>query len=785
MSYNVRCPQCQKRYAAEAKLVGKRIRCRQCGTVFPVIAQDEAEASARKLKPAAVAAGNGSLAGGTVSDGSVAGGSVAGGSGTAMAPDNLVDDDPVSANRKAPSDEPVFTNTETVSDHFIRGSRPQPFPASRMLERWVPRALPAILAVWAVFESFNDDHSGTIWAPILRVLIVAAIYLFVAVPLALRAAYFGLRLSHYAAPPKPYWRTAVTFCLPAVLGFALWMVGGSGLSFVAGCLVGVAVSYIVFWLLFRQDWANAGISYAISGGTFFATALLGMLLMVGVNFALNQILIAAHKAGAYAHSPLGDGLAWTVPPAKVAPTKRPAVKPDAIAETSNDTDNTPPSPPPADPKAHAESTANVTDPPVVSAPQPPVPSHSAASAQPQDPPVAAANASTHGPEHLFNGEGTAPDTLVGRIKAAQLPWVNGVSAAEEITEDRFLLQVVPSKYVGLVRRRPTGGVEIECCSVNPFVRVGALPLLDEPVDDGSGLSRYVISVDGKNLIRLADFPSRQIEVQSFEQPAELTKIPLTVALAAFTERSPLPDHTFSPQLLAALPNHQVLIRWTRPRADVEILEVWDYQQRVNKHRRMARPSDGTHTIGNFAVSPDGKWFASTAPDAARTCMTMWVYNLTTGKAPIVFPIREIDTQQWRIEPTGIAFSPDSKKLAVLFEHDAQGFLVGWDLDSSKRIKDAECMLPTARALTQMGGSRRSLDWLTDDVWLVHGATLLQASTGAVIGSLTDDVITGQQLADDHTLLLTYRDSGSSHLASISLDPNKLPVVPVEKKRIIP
>src|SRR5579859_527021 len=119
MSFNVRCPQCQKRYAAEAKLLGKRIRCRQCGTVFPVLAGEETDAQTKKqLKPAAVGAGGGSVAGGRLADGSVAGGSLAGGSvtGTSMANDHLADEDPISAIAKAASDEPVFTNTETTTD---------------------------------------------------------------------------------------------------------------------------------------------------------------------------------------------------------------------------------------------------------------------------------------------------------------------------------------------------------------------------------------------------------------------------------------------------------------------------------------------------------------------------------------------------------------------------------------------------------------------------------------------------------------------------------------------
>ena len=36
MTFNIRCPHCQKPYAAQAHWIGKRIRCKQCGKAFAV-----------------------------------------------------------------------------------------------------------------------------------------------------------------------------------------------------------------------------------------------------------------------------------------------------------------------------------------------------------------------------------------------------------------------------------------------------------------------------------------------------------------------------------------------------------------------------------------------------------------------------------------------------------------------------------------------------------------------------------------------------------------------------
>lgn len=394
-------------------------------------------------------------------------------------------------------------------------------------------------------------------------------------------------------------------------------------------------------------------------------------------------------------------------------------------------------------------------------------------------------AGTGSPEKLFTNSDAGPDSLVGRIKAANRPWITAVSGADAIAENRFVMPLVPARYIGVVRHQASGGAEIECCALNPFTRVGTLDLIS-PTEDASGLSRYAISTDGKQLLRLADFPHYQIEVESFERPGEIvSKTPLAVNLGQFNERTMLPDRSFIPQLLGALPNHQLLVRWSRQRGDAEILEVWDYQQQVNKLRRLARACGGGHGSGNYSVSADGKWYATTAPDPTRGYLSMWVYSLAGSKQPAGLPIPEMDAQRFNVDPAGIAFSPDGHKLAVLFEHDAEGFLLVWDVDANRRIRDSICPLPTARAVAQLGGSQRAFDWLADDVLLVHGVTLLQASNGAPIGSLTDDAVLAQQVADDHTFYLAYREGGSTRLATVSFDPNKLPVVPQEKKRIIP
>ena len=59
MAFQIRCTSCQKLYAAEPRMIGKRIRCKQCGSVFmieapveePSLAASMAGADAHQLNP--------------------------------------------------------------------------------------------------------------------------------------------------------------------------------------------------------------------------------------------------------------------------------------------------------------------------------------------------------------------------------------------------------------------------------------------------------------------------------------------------------------------------------------------------------------------------------------------------------------------------------------------------------------------------------------------------------------------------------------------------------------
>jgi hypothetical protein len=47
----VSCPQCQKQIKAPPELQGKKIRCKGCGTTFPVLAESAAEPAPAKARP--------------------------------------------------------------------------------------------------------------------------------------------------------------------------------------------------------------------------------------------------------------------------------------------------------------------------------------------------------------------------------------------------------------------------------------------------------------------------------------------------------------------------------------------------------------------------------------------------------------------------------------------------------------------------------------------------------------------------------------------------------------
>lgn len=173
----------------------------------------------------------------------------------------------------------------------------------------------------------------------------------------------------------------------------------------------------------------------------------------------------------------------------------------------------------------------------------------------------------------------------------------------------------------------------------------------------------------------------------------------------------------------------------------------------------------------IAVSADGNRFAIAEREAERTFIT--VRSLTDATSPpMLFPASE-PQQRGRQDCTGIAFSPDGTKIAALMEQKTDGLIHSWLIAGERPLADGACKVPSAdEMLGQLKG--RAFDWVTDGKWLVHGRSMVDAGTGTVFGTLTDQVVTAQQMADDHTAYLNYLGGdGHPHIAVIKFNPSAL------------
>lgn len=730
MSFEVHCPTCQKAYTADAKLVGKRIRCRQCAQVFLVESPDGASSSSTLGR-------EGSRAGRGVATARVA----------------------ASVNR------PLVERTTlraTVPNPVGSGpAEAQVFPARALLEGWIPLVLCVISVGWIVAEVFSDNHSGAGWTPIVRLLGFAAAYFMLAVPLTFVATKKTLKRIGRGMPPSLGYRVIATFIFPATLAYVFSTFGGL-IGFVLGSLIGLAVAAVVLWLLLRLEPQETANAFAVVGGTYFGASAAGAAMLVLLGILINQSLAGPKSTTQLHENPLGSQFAWTPPAA--APN---------VAVHNKASDNAPsPEAVPTGPTASQQpssATQQQATPSTPAAPQPQITRADTSATGNVDIPKPASDDNDPDPEirsGLFgNGAADLSDPFVKGVADAKLPWVRWVyRPSEQGIYEQSLTPLTPSVVVAFFRLPGIGGRTIESCRLMPTYRgLGALPLGDEGTDATATAGRYAITDDGATLLKITNANAAKVEVLPFRGPGG--SVPLEVPADFAKSSDSLPA---TPELLGALPGRRFMVRWTG--GDQSQLQVYEFQSSGGKLQTTVRlgQSDWPNVFG---VSNDGNLFAIAEREAEQNYIV--VRNLT-GAAfpPMLFDLSDgQDKARW--DCTGIAFSPGGSKIAALLEHGTEGKVRAWQVVGEHEFSGGNCKVPSGdEMLGQLKG--RAFDWLTEGKWLVHGRTVLDATTGGLFGTLTDQVVTSQQMADDHTAYLSYLGAdGHPHVAVVKFKPAAL------------
>jgi hypothetical protein len=642
----------------------------------------------------------------------------------------------------------------------FRPSEPQPFPLSTALEAWFPLVMGGLCGAWILLQCTFGNGSGTSWASIVRLLAFAGPYLLIIVPITNKAIQLDFVKRRRMLPPSPLLRTASTFLLPATLAYVF--AGLTGIfGLIVGLLVGLAVVAVAYWLMFRLEPDETASSYATVGGAFLAAAIVAAFVLGLTGMAVNKIMVANNATEGVKENPLGWEFAWTPPPitpaAPKADTSNAAGTVIATPATPSAAPNTPAPDSTAPPPVPGPSDATVSSSTTPGMPVIPPPNVSAPAAPSLDEMPAP-------PGSLFDSTGpTETDAFVSSIRDAKIPWIKvAYRPSDQGIYEQVLTPLTPSLYAGLIRNPGIEGKTIEGCKLAPVFRgLGAVPLGGEGGDDSSRNGRFALSPDGTLLLRLNNQAMPQLELVPFSGAGSKISLKTPDGFGKSANNG-LP---VAPELLGALPNHRFLIRWSTPERSA--LQVYPFTADDDQPPTTIRLGY-TESANVHAVSPDGKTFAIIEIEADKPFVAL--YSLTgAGGAPTLLPVLTVHDNNIH-ECRGIAFSPDSSKVAVLLEQGTRAAVRSWNIGDQKRLAEAACTVPSANEfLGQVQG--RTFDWLTNQHWLVHGQLVIDANTGSTVSTLTSELVSGQQIGDDRTFFLHYlgRD-GHPHMAVVKYNP---------------
>ncbi|MFT3786115.1 MAG: hypothetical protein QM770_08115 [Tepidisphaeraceae bacterium] len=303
MPITATCTNCGKSYQAPDNFAGRKVRCKDCGSIFEVArpAPDGPPEEPPDLS---------SIDFGAMSDDAVAASPAASGG-------------PLRKGREPVRPRPADVGEEALAAGAI-SVRPNyrfQFAGSKEIDTYLPYGLIGVGAIVLGLVYLNQaetrDQPGI---GIVRFLLVLLCYFAAVAPCVYGGMQIAGRTVGYQLPKNPFLRATASFIPALLLTLIVWFAGGGdGASFTIGIFVGSLLSLCVVWLLFRL-FPN---EVPLTGVFAIAGFLTGSALAIAVLFVLNLIVLSiVNAAGLQASmpkSPIQHGMPWelTSPPTAI------------------------------------------------------------------------------------------------------------------------------------------------------------------------------------------------------------------------------------------------------------------------------------------------------------------------------------------------------------------------------------------------------------------------------------------------------------------------------------
>ncbi len=350
------------------------------------------------------------------------------------------------------------------------------------------------------------------------------------------------------------------------------------------------------------------------------------------------------------------------------------------------------------------------------------------------------------------------------------PLVSAVMSPIEEEFDEIVFPSVPSNHVAVISRPSRDEDRIV------LWQAGATWQPKERVrfrHEAGMRDRYILSPDGAYIVRVVTWPKLAAQVWSFTDGQVLRNIDWT-------------GKTGRPELLGFSGPGTLLVMWSGKAACA--VEQWDVASGEERTAFAKSLPSADRAGGTPVLSPDGRFLAvaskgtaTTQPVAAPGSLLIFDLGAAGDQPARSIPITALDPR-WPVKPTGLAISPDSAAVAMLFEQNENALLLAWQLSDGRQIAEyvypaSPVPDPSARAY---GGN--VLDWLTPRAWLICGQVAIDTGNrnlGAIAlitaNSREQVRLTAQHMLEPGVFAVVYdAPGGASQLAVIRTTMAKAP-----------